>query len=303
MISSEDSSDLPSSLRIQWIDVGRGERLVLASRVMLLRFHVKLLLALILFMMLFGTSYLSRPSWSASVVIGVLRVCSRKDRLLSIFRPSFVTLLAVTPTNTFADLTKSCSLGLKPLTAVFIFLAPFAFFAVLSCFVFYILAICSYTAFASYLIITETSIIVAVPSWKYRWLIHLNLLVPRFAGFLTSPSERYTFHRYQDRLISRIETPTFTDGSCKILIDYKSGFHVMSETIVMDHFVSASSIRSALSKLDHQVANQDLESGTMDQDSQYQNSSHYSSSVPPHIADEMRASDFGASSSNKSRLD
>lgn len=54
-VSNGDSPELPSSLRIQWLNMAREERLVMASRVMLLRFHVKLLLSLILFMILFST--------------------------------------------------------------------------------------------------------------------------------------------------------------------------------------------------------------------------------------------------------
>lgn len=182
------------------------------------------------------------------------------------------------------------------ITAVFIFVAPFAFFAILSCIVFYILILCSYTAIASWLIITETSIIVAVPSWKYRWLAHLNLVVPRFAACFTSPADRYTFHKYQGRLISRIETPTFDDGSCKLQIDYKSGMHVMTDSVIMDHFVNAASVRSALTRLDHQVANQDLEAGgdAADQSPQYPPSSR-SPSIPSHIADEIRSKEFGLS--------
>lgn len=57
-IASEESPNLPAALRIQWTSVGREEKMVLASRVMLLRFHVKLLVALILFMLLFGTKSL-----------------------------------------------------------------------------------------------------------------------------------------------------------------------------------------------------------------------------------------------------
>lgn len=68
----------------------------------------------------------------------------------------------------------------------------------------------------------------------------------------------------------------------------------------MDHFRSASTIRSAITKLDHQVANPDLEAGSMEEGPQRSRSPQASSSIPSHISDELRASEFSA---QKNRLD
>lgn len=143
---------------------------------------------------------------------------------------------------------------------VFIFIPPLPIFIILSSLIMYMLLLCSYTAFASWLIITEDNILIAVPSWRYRWAIHLNLLFPQIANLLAKSYHHYNFHRYEGRLITKLETPTFQDGSCKILIDYKSGIHLMSDTVIMDHFASSSNIRHALSKIGQNSP--DIESGT-----------------------------------------
>lgn len=54
-LNPDNLLELPSSLRSQWASEARDERLIEASRVMLLRFHVKLLLALIISTLLFST--------------------------------------------------------------------------------------------------------------------------------------------------------------------------------------------------------------------------------------------------------
>jgi hypothetical protein len=238
-IATEEAPQFPQALRIQWSNYGNDERLLLATRVLLLRFHVKLLLSLIL-----------------------------------------STLLLV----------------------VFIFIPPIPLFMFLSSAIVYILAICSYSSFASWLIITEKSIFIAVPSWRYKWAIHLNLLFPQISNLLAKPYEHYSFHKYDGRLIERIETPTFNDGSCKILLDYKSGFHLMNETVIMDHFASISNIRSALSRLD--IRTSGIEGGAGDSNSENPSSSSSESPrLPSHIADEMHAADYGQQSRVKPRSD
>jgi hypothetical protein len=53
-VASEDSPNLPESLRLQWSN--SEERLVLGQRALLVRFHVKILLWLIIFTMFTGMS-------------------------------------------------------------------------------------------------------------------------------------------------------------------------------------------------------------------------------------------------------
>ena len=143
------------------------------------------------------------------------------------------------------------------------------------------------------MIISDKSVTVAVPRWKYRWLIHLNLIFPQLATWLTSPYEQYNFIKYESRLINKIETPTFQDNSCKVLMDYKTGMHVMTDAVIMDHFAASSSIQSALGKLDRTPERQETRDDSRTEPLE----------VPPHIADEMRASDFPAPPRNRDHMD
>lgn len=54
-VESEAGPELPQPLRLQWSNFGNDEKMTYASRVLLIRFHVKLLLAFILFMICSGT--------------------------------------------------------------------------------------------------------------------------------------------------------------------------------------------------------------------------------------------------------
>lgn len=54
-IASEDSPALPTALRLQWQTQDSDERFVLAQRVLLVRFHVKLLLFLVTALLLLCT--------------------------------------------------------------------------------------------------------------------------------------------------------------------------------------------------------------------------------------------------------
>ena len=183
---------------------------------------------------------------------------------------------------------------------VFVFLPPLILFIFLSIIVTYVLLLCSYTAFASWLIISDKSITVAVPRWKYRWLVHLNLLFPQLANWLTTPYEQFTFIKYESRHISKVETPTFLDNSCKVLLDYKAGMHVMTDAVIMDHFAASSSIRSALTKLDRSSDASLTENGNKD-DSRAEPLDP--ASLPPHIADEVRASEFAVPPRNRDHMD
>lgn len=182
---------------------------------------------------------------------------------------------------------------------VFIFLPPLLFFVILSILVSYVLLICSYTALASYLIISDKSVTVAVPRWKYRWLIHLNLLFPQLATWLTSPYDQYTFIKYESQLINKIETPTFQDNSCKVLMDYKAGIHVMTDAVIMDHFAASASIRSTIGMLSRSSESH-MEGGNGD-DAKVEPLDV--SALPPHIADEMRASDFAVPPRSRGHMD
>ena len=56
-VESEAGPELPQPLRLQWSNFGNDEKLAFASRVLQIRFHVKLLLAFIMFMLFSGTFY------------------------------------------------------------------------------------------------------------------------------------------------------------------------------------------------------------------------------------------------------
>lgn len=77
---------------------------------------------------------------------------------------------------------------------------------------------------------------------------------------------------------------------------------MMSDASVMDHFASASNVRSALAKLGRTMSDRDLEAGHMNDES-FGSHSAASSSIPPHIAEEIHANEFSAPKSNKDRLD
>lgn len=139
---------------------------------------------------------------------------------------------------------------------------------------------------ASWLIITNKGIVVATPNWRHRWLVHLNLLIPGLAHLFSPVHQTYTLTRYSASRISRIETPSFGDGSCKLILDYSAGMHVLQDAVIMDHFAGVLYIRNALAKLSKREVNADVEAGAGQ------------GTAPAHFSDEIRPNHPEAASSS-----
>lgn len=110
--------------------------------------------------------------------------------------------------------------------------------------------LCSYTAIASWMIITRSKIILARPNFRHFWLVHLNLLFPSLSTLFSPIHQLYHFDIYDSTNITRIDTIQFNDGSCKIVFDLKNGIHVLQSAHFMDHFASFTHIRNALDRMD-----------------------------------------------------
>lgn len=127
-------------------------------------------------------------------------------------------------------------------------LVPVSVYWILAGLMAYIILVCSYTCLASWFIISETGVSTATPSWRYRWLIHLNLLFPSIALKLSS-SDAWIFTTFSVSSITNVHVIGFKDKTCKVLLDIKDGVYELTATTIMDQFSHEDPIKSALTRL------------------------------------------------------